>query len=163
MKTAAIGQALLPSAQTSACRRARANTTRFAQLLADSEKMMQSVPKTVDDFIRQSLPQNTGRCSSRSVSIQSDAAGSIIQDDTKNQDDSFSIDKIVMTLEKQLQEEASAESLRQRKEPDITVVFRRNADVSADRWDRFRMSSAMYGRQNDVGREIFLGLRIPIG
>lgn len=161
MKIISTLQSALPIQESSVCR-ADAKSSLFARLLSDSERIV-APPATTKTDAEKTAPKTTGVAARSPKNVPTPAAKQPQESHSADSLGSFSVEKIVMTLEKQMQEESLETSARQSGGREVSVVFSRNIAASNDRWDRFRMSSAMAGRQERDGKGVFLGLRIGLG
>lgn len=161
MKIISTRQSALPVQEPSVCR-ADAKSSLFARFLSDSARMV-APPSGMKTDTEKTAPKGTEATMSAPKNAPGPAAQQPQESHAADSQGSFSVEKIVMTLEKQMQEEARGESVRKGGGGEVSVVFSRNTVASNDRWDRFRMSSAMAGRQDREGKGVFLGLRIGLG
>jgi len=161
MKIISTRQSTLPVQEPSVCR-ADAKSSLFARLFSDAERMG-APPVSAKTDAEKAAPKTPGVSVSAPKNAPTPSAKQPQESHAADSLGSFSIEKIVMTLEKQIEEEARGESVRKGGGGEISVVFSRNTTASNDRWDRFRMSSAMAGRQEPEGKGVFLGLKIGLG
>lgn len=160
MKIISTLQSALPVQEPSVCR-ADAKPSLFARLLTDSERTV--APANTKTDAEKTAPNTTGVSASAPKNAPTPSAKQPQESHATDSLGSFSVEKIVMTLEKQMQDESLETPARQSGGREVSVVFSRNVAASNDRWERFRMSSAMAGRQDATGKGAFLGLRISIG
>jgi len=161
MKIISTRQSDLPVQEPSVCR-ADAKSSLFARLLTDSERMV-APPVSVKTDAEKTAPKTPGVSVSAPKNAPTLSAKKPQESHAADSLGSFSVEKIVMTLEKQMQDESLETSAVQSGGREVSVVFSRNIAASNDRWDRFRMSSAMAGRQDRDGKGVFLGLKIGLG